>query len=256
MKKKYYWIIIIILFGLLPNRGMAQIKIPEIEEYLDRLRLNRAMEGMRENTYNDVEGSPFMEKEFREGIIQLKDGKLFNAKLRYDMYAGEMQFIAKEIIYAIAFPEDIEYIEIEDVKFIYTPYLLTPSGTNPKESYFIVLMDGDNKLLAKKEVLLLDAVPAKPYTDPKPAQFSKKNDSYYIKKKNLSAVKIINRKSLISIMEDKEAEVLDFIKKEKISHKNPEDLKKLIEHYNSLEEWKIEEVEESKGLRVEEGKKE
>jgi len=194
------------------------------------------MEGRRENTYNDVEGSPFMQKEFREGRIQLKDGRLYSGKLRYDMYTGEMQFIAKGIVYVIAFPEDIEYIEIEDVKFIYTPYLLTPSGTNPKESYFIVLMDGDNKLLAKKEVLLLDAVPAKPYVDPKPAQFSKKNDSYYIKKKNLSAVKIINRKSLISILEDKEAEVLDFIKKEKISHKNQEDLKKLIEHYNSLEE--------------------
>jgi len=236
MEKKYYWIIILILFGLLPNQGLAQITIPEIEEYLDRIRLNRAMEGMRENTYKDVEGSPFMSKEFREGRIQLKDGRLFSGKLRYDMYAIEMQFIAKGIVYVIAFPEDIEYIEIEDVKFIYSPYLLTPSGTNPKESYFIVMMDGDNKLLAKKEVLLLDAVPAKPYTDPKPAQFSKKNDSYYIKKKNLPAVKISNRKSLMGILEDKEAEVLSFIKKEKISHKNPEDLKKLIEYYNSLEE--------------------
>lgn len=236
MEKKYYWIIILILFGLLPNRGLAQITIPKIEEYLDRIRLNRAMEGMRENTYKNVEGSPFMEKEFREGRIQLNDGKLFNGKLRYDMYAGEMQFIAKEIIYVIAFPEDIEYIEIEDVKFIYSPYLLTPSGTNPKESYFIVLMDGDNKLLAKQKVLLLDAVPAKPYVDSKPAQFSKRKNSYYIKKKNLPAVKINNRKSLTSILEDKEAEVLDFIKKEKISHKNPEDLKKLVEHYNSLEE--------------------
>jgi len=234
MEKKYYWIIILILFGLLPNRGLAQITIPEIEEYLDRIMLNLAMEGMKEKTYKDVEGSPFMPKEFCGGRIQLKDGKLLSGKLRYDMYASEMQFIVKGIVYVIAFPEDIEFVEVEEVKFIYTPYLLTPSGTNPKESYFIVLMDGDNKLLAKKEVLLLDAVPAKPYTDPKPAQFSKRNDSYYIKKKNLPAVKISNRKSLISIMEDKEAEVLDFIKKEKISHKSPEDLKKLVKHYNNL----------------------
>lgn len=236
MENKYCWIIIIILFGLIPNRGLAQITIPEIEEYLDRIRLNRAMEGMRENTYKDVEGSPFMPKEFCEGRIQLKDGKLFSGKLRYDMYASEMQFIAKGIVYVIAFPEDIEYIEIEDVKFIYTPYLLTPSGTNPKESYFIVLMDDDNKLLAKKEVLLLDAEPAKSYIDAKPAQFTQKKDSYYIKKNDLPAVKISSRKSLIGILEDKETEVLRFIKKEKISHNDPEDLKKLIEHYNSLEE--------------------
>jgi len=152
MKKKYCWIIILILFGLLPNRGLAQITIPEIEKYLDRIRLNRAMEGMRENTYKDVEGSPFMEKEFREGRIRLKDGRLYSGKLRYDMYAGEMQFI------------------------------------------------------------------------------------YYIKKNDLPAVKISNRKSLIGILEDKETVVLRFIKKEKISHNDPEYLKKLVEHYNSPEE--------------------
>ena len=236
MKKKYCWIIIIILFGLIPTQGLAQFTIWDMDNYLDQLRLDLTREGMRENTYKNVEGSPFMPKEFREGRIQLKDERLYSGKLRYDMYAGEMQFMAKEIIYAIAFPEDIEYIEIEDVKFIYTPYLLTPSGTNPKESYFIVLMDGDNKLLAGKEALLRDAEPAKPYIDAKPAQFAQKKDSYYIKKNDLPAVKISNRKSLISIMEDKEAEVLDFIKKEKISHKNPEDLKKMIEYYNSLEE--------------------
>jgi len=59
---------------------------------------------------------------------------------------------------------------------------------------------------------------------------------YYIKKNDLPAVKISNRKSLIGILEDKETEVLRFIKKEKISHNDPEDLKKLVEHYNSLEE--------------------
>ena len=236
MKKKYYWIIIIILFGLLPKQGLAQITIPEIEKYLDRVRLNHAMEDMRKNTYNDVEGSPFMPKEFQQGKIQVKGEGLYSSKLRYDMYTNVMQFMAKGIVYVIAFPEDIEYIEIEYVKFIYTPYLLTPSGTNPKESYFIVLMDDDNKLLAKKEVLLLDAEPAKPYIDAKPAQFTQKKDSYYIKKNDLPAVKISSRKSLIGILEDKETEVLRFIKKEKISHKNPEDLKKLIEYYNSLEE--------------------
>lgn len=234
MKKKYYWIIIIILFGLLPNRGLAQITIPEIEEYLDRIRLNRAMEGMRENTYNDVEGSPFMPKEFQQGKVQVKSEGLYSSKLRYDMYTNVMQFMAKGIVYVIAFPESIEYIEIEDLKFIYTPYLSAPSGTDLKESYFVVLMNGNCKLLTKKEVLLLDAEPEKPYVPAKPAHFIQKKNSYFIKKNDLPAVKINNRKNLMGILEDKETEVLSFIKKEKISHNDPEDLKKLVKHYNNL----------------------
>ncbi|MCK4346256.1 MAG: hypothetical protein KAX05_13310 [Bacteroidales bacterium] len=236
MKKKYYWIIIIILFGLLPKQGLAQITIPEIEKYLDRVRLNHAMEDMRKNTYNDVEGSPFMPKEFQQGKIQVKGEGLYSSKLRYDMYTNVMQFMAKGIVYVIAFPEDIEFVEIEDLKFIYTPYLSAPSGTDLKESYFVVLMNGNCKLLTKKEVLLLDAEPAKPYVDAKPAHFIQKKDSYFIKKNDLPAVKISSRKSLIGILEDKETEVLSFIKKEKISHNDLEDLKKLIEYYNSLEE--------------------
>ncbi|MBE9512032.1 MAG: hypothetical protein IMY71_14280, partial [Bacteroidetes bacterium] len=189
-----------------------------------------------ENTYKDVEGSPFLPKEFREGKIQIKDEGLYSGKLRYDMYANEMQYIAKENIYAVAFPKDIEFIEIEDLKFIYTPYILALSGSDLKESYFVVLMNGNCKLLAIKEVLLLDAESEKPYIPAKPARFIQKKDNYYIKKNDLPAVKISSRKSLIEILEDKKTEVLPFIKKEKISHKNPEDLKKLIEYYNSLEE--------------------
>ncbi len=236
MKKKYYWIIIISLFSLIPTQGLAQVTYWQMEDYLNQVRLDHAREGMNKNMYKDVEGSPFLPKEFREGKIQIKDEGLYSGKLRYDMYANEMQYIAKENIYAVAFPKDIEFIEIEDLKFIYTPYILALSGSDLKESYFVVLMNGNCKLLAKKEVLLQDAEAEKPYIPAKPARFIQKKDNYYIKKNDLPAVKISSRKSLIEILEDKKTEVLPFIKKEKISHKNPEDLKKLIEYYNSLEE--------------------
>lgn len=236
MKQIYYLIIFFNLFGLIPTRGLAQFTIWQMEDYLDQVRLDHAREGMMKNMYKDVEGSPFLPKEFREGKIQIKDEGLYGGKLRYDMYANEMQFIAKENIYAVAFPENIEFIEIEDMMFIYAHYLSATSSVALKESYFVVLMNGNCKLLARKAVLLLEAESTKPYVPAKPAQFNRKKDSYYIKKKNLPAIKITNRKSLIGILADKETEVLSFIKKEKISYKNPEDLKKLVEHYNSLEE--------------------
>jgi hypothetical protein len=235
MKKIYYWIIIFYLFGLIPTRGLAQVTYWQMEDYLNQVRLDHDREGMMKNMYKDVEGSPFLPKEFREGKIQIKDEGLYGGKLRYDMYANEMQYIAKENIYAVAFPKDIEFIEIEDLMFIYTSYLSAPSGSDLKESYFVVLMNGNCKLLAGKEVLLLDAEPEKPYIPAKPAHFIQKKDSYYIKKNDFPAVKISNRKSLTGILEDKETEVLRFIKKEKISHNDPEDLKKLVEHYNNLE---------------------
>lgn len=235
MKKTYYWIIIFCLFGLIQTRGLAQVTYWQMEDYLNQIRLNYDRESMRQNMYKNVEGTPFLSKEFHEGKIQIRDKGLYSGKLRYDMYANEIQFIVKENIYAVAFPEDIEFIEIKDIKFIYTPYLSAPSGSDLKESYFVVLMNGNCKLLATKEVLLFDAEPTKPYIPAKPARFIQKKDSYYIKKKNLPAVEISNKKSMILILEDKETEVLRFIKKEKISHSDPEDLKKLIGYYNSLE---------------------
>ncbi len=236
MKKIFYCISIFCLFGLIPTRGLAQVTYWQMEDYLDQVRLDQNREGLMKNMYKNVEGTPFLSKEFHEGKIKIRDEGLYSGKLRYDMYANEIQFIVKENIYAVAFPEDIEFIEIKDIKFIYTHYLSAPSGSDLKESYFVVLMNGNCKLLATKEVLLFDAEPTKPYIPAKPAHFIQKKDSYYIKKKNLPAVEISNKKSMILILEDKETEVLRFIKKEKISHSDPEDLKKLIGYYNSLEE--------------------
>ena len=235
MKKIYYLIIFLCLFGLIPSRGLTQVTYWQMEDYINQVRLDRDREGMRENMYKNVEGSPFLPNEFREGKIQVRDEGLYGGKLRYDMYANEMQYIANKNIYAVAFPEDIEFIEIEDLKFIYTPYLSAQSGSDLRESYFVVLMNDNCKLLAKKEVLLLDAEAEKPYIPAKSARFIQKKESYYIKKKNLPAVMISSKKSLTGILADKETEVLRFIKKEKISHKNPEGLKKLIGYYNGLE---------------------
>lgn len=234
MKKIYYLIIFFCLFGLIPTRGLAQVYW-QMEDYINQLRLDRDREGMNKNMYKDVEGSPFLPREFSDGKIQVRDEGLYGGKLRYDMYANEIQYIANKNVYAVAYPEDIEFIEIKDLKFIYTPYFLAPSGSDLRESWFVVLMNGNCKLLTIKEVLLLDAEAEKPYIPAKPARFIQKKESYYIKKKNLPAVMISNRKSLIEILKDKETEVLRFIKKEKISHKNPEGLKKLIGYYNGLE---------------------
>ena len=236
MKKTYYWIIFFCLFGLIPTRGLAQVAYWQMEDYFDHIRLDQNREGLMKNMYKDVEGTPFLPEEFREGKVKIRDKGLYSGKLRYDMYASEVQFIANENIYAVAFPEDIELIEIEDLMFVYTPSLSATSGSDLKESWFVVLKNGKCKLLAKKEVLLLDAEPEKPYIPAKSARFIQKTDSYYIKKKNLPAVKITNKKSLIEILDDKKEEVSSFIKKEKISHKDTEGLKKLIEYYNSLEE--------------------
>ncbi|MBT3384023.1 MAG: hypothetical protein HN778_13375 [Prolixibacteraceae bacterium] len=223
----------IYFFFISTSVAQAQIEVQGTEYILAKLRFNRAIEGIRDNTYQDIEGEPFMFEDFLMGNIKLKDEGTYNGLLRFDKYAGEIHFKKENDIYAIAFPEKTEYIEIDDTRFIYSEFQL--SGSTPvsdEGAYFVVLLDDKCKLLAKKNITIKDAQQSKGVVEAKPAKFINQNDSYFLKIGDTPAVRIKTKKDLNLFFENKGAGISDFIKKEKIKTNDPEGLVKLAKFYN------------------------
>lgn len=225
----------IILFCLLsPTITQAQVEVSGTEVLLSKLRLNKDIEGRKNNTYQVIAGNPFMFKDFENGSIKLKDDGIYTGELRFDKYAGEIHFKKDEEIYAIAFPEKIEYIEIEGIRFIYSDYQMSKPEPTIKGTYFIDLVDNQCKLLVKKGAIIKEAVPSRGIVDAKPARFMDKSDSYFVKIGDNPAIEIKNKKSLVSIFNNKALEIKRFLDTEKISIRNQEDLVKLVNYYNTL----------------------
>jgi len=227
MKKILHSIFFLMFSCFITGQSYSQNMVPNSDDLLDKLRLNKSIGGHKDVSYKDISGTPFIFEDFQTGEVILKTGEKHTADMRYDKYAGEMQFRIKGIVYAIALPEAIDYIEIKGIRFVY-------STTNSGSDYMQVLADGKCKLLAEKRVRIQDAEPPKPYQMAKPARFIDLEDLIYLKLADKEAVRINSRKDLLNVLNDKKDQVSQFLKEENLKLSDTEDLKKVIAFYNSL----------------------
>lgn len=183
------------------------------------------------DSYVDIEGNPYFFEDFREGSVITKNGKKYNGEFRYDLYMDQIEFKLDGDVYWIANPELMEYIKIDDQVFMYYDEDLTDSK---KGFYYQVLVMGECKLLYRKGINMKEAEPPKPYVDAKPATFISRKPLYYIQKGIAHPQKVSNKGDLLENLSDKEQDVSKFIKKNKISANNKDELIDLIEYYNSL----------------------
>ena len=213
----------------------SQIIVPGSETLLDKLRLNKGVTGLKSALYDDIAGNPYIFKDFQKGKLIVNSGEEFDVNLRYDIFASEMHLKDKDEIYAIIHPEKVKLIEADSLKFIYSGYTKSPGEETPKEgSYFIVNTDGRCKLLVKKNIRIQDAEPPKLYQDAKPAKFILTDDTYYLKLEDKSAVRIRNKKELLSVLGDQKEALSSFISSNKLGIKDVEDMVRIVSYYNGL----------------------
>lgn len=181
-------------------------------------------------SYEDIKGSPYLFEKFETGRINLKDGKIYEGPLRYDMYANQFDFKTKEgDVFSVINPETIEKISIDKRLFV---YMITDTKLN-SGSFLEVLLEGKYSLLAKHHVILKDPVPAKPYIDAKPATFVLKDDIFYIRNENSGLVEIKNKEVVSAIDPNRSNDISKFIKVNKIKLSDKPDLIELVNFLNA-----------------------
>jgi hypothetical protein len=214
----------------------SQIEIPGTEGLLDKLRLNKGIKGEVYVGYSNITGEPYIFENFEKGILILLTGDSLKTDIRYDIYADEIQLRDQNTLFALIHPERVKKILVENTTFIYSSYVNSPEAepSSDDSSYFLVNTDGKCVLLVKKNMRIQDAEPPKLYQDAKPAKFIPTKDTYYIKLGDKNAIYVKNENALISVFEDKKAELQGFIKQNKLKTNNISDLEKIVTYYNGL----------------------
>ncbi|MDA0196879.1 MAG: hypothetical protein O2887_06505 [Bacteroidetes bacterium] len=102
--------------------------------------------------------------------------------------------------------------------------------------YLDMLDGGKAKVFRKKMVGFRGAQLAQTLqSEGTPAKFQELQDFYYYQIGDSDVTKIENMKSMIQGFPDRKDELNSFVKKEKISHRNSEDLDRTIQYYNSFQ---------------------
>ena len=177
-----------------------------------------------------IAGSPYMDDKYKDGVIYYGD-KNQAAPIRYNAYQDLIEYQQNGKALVLDANPAIKKVIVGDETFV----PLSPNGSAKKLGYFAVLDSGKVTLYAKKRIIFL---PFKQRgkidgTD-QPAEFQKKPDTYYYQVGDGELKEIDNIKSLIASLPDKQDELSQYAKKEKISTKKEKDLIQFIKYYNSL----------------------
>jgi hypothetical protein len=178
----------------------------------------------------DYEGSPFLNENFVKGEIYRSENKSIDVPLRYNIFNDDIEFKQNNIVYALPAEPKIKKVQFDGNTFI-----VEPIGKGNFE--FLFLLDsGKVVLMSKKKVALFQEKkrPSAFETKPPKAKFIREHDVFFYKIGEREIKKVSSLKSLIESLPDKQDDVNQFVKKEKISAKKEEGLVRLIKYYNSL----------------------
>ena len=199
--------------------------------------LNRYIEALNNSgeyfsntkNYSEIKGSPYLYPEFLEGRIVVKDDKVYAGKLRFNIYADEMEFQQADKIFSFAKNTNIKEFYIDNQLIIFHTYL---DGTQIKNGYLLVLVKGRYSLLVKKTMVFEQQDAPQPYSTPKPDRFVPREDIYFIGSSNNTIQKIASKKYLIKAFPYLE-DILTMYPERKINFRNQNDLIKLVNYINS-----------------------
>ncbi len=188
--------------------------------------------GRNNLTINDIDGSPYLDAEYKVGTVLTDDGTLYkDIPLRYNCFDDVLEFEKDDSPYDLLPKTKIKRAEFGNQVFTYKDI---ESNNGSEKSFLQVLAEGKATLFARFGVKFYEAEELKGFADAKPARFDDFSETFYVSVNDVPAKKIINNKKLVEILGDKKKEVESYISKQKISIKKVDDLKKLVAYYNSL----------------------
>lgn len=183
------------------------------------------------NLYYKIKGDQFLfSTEFLTGSVTV-EGKTFNnLPLKYDIFNDELLAITDHGIILQLNKEMIDLFTMNYQDQIFNFKKLDADSLNSLSGYVNVLYDGGTSLYIKykKEILLLAV-------ENKYDMFNQINRIFV--EKNGKIFKVNSKGELLKLLGDQKHQVRSFIRSNKIriSRKNPDSFKQVIEYYDKLQ---------------------
>ncbi len=196
----------------------------------DHMLIELSKQGMLPD--EEFEGSPFLNETFVTGDVYSFNSKFAGIPLRYNIFNDNIEFKQNNVVYALI-PEP----RIKKVHLGGDVFLVEKHEVKGKLKFgFLTLLDSGKVILMSKKIVNFTEKqePKALESASTPAKFTRAQDEYFYKIGKGDAMKIGNLKNFIGSFPDKQDELAQFAKKEKISAKKEADLIKFVKYYNSL----------------------
>jgi hypothetical protein len=181
---------------------------------------------------SQIEGTPYLTEEFVEGEIVFGEAGRTKVPVRYNIFQDLMEYQQNGKALALDPSKKIKKVKMGEEVFIVDKYSLEGKS---KLGFLNLLDTGKMTLLSKKIVKYQEPLKGRGFDGGDlPAKFSRSSDAFFYRIGDGDLKEIGNLKELIASLPDRQEEIKQFAKKEKISPKKEEELRKLVRYYNSL----------------------
>jgi len=187
------------------------------------------------NNYNSIEGSPYLDSEFKPAKInEISETKF----VRFNAFEGKIEVKEKSGVIVLS-DSDSYVITLQDgSNKIYETRNYEDEFGNSQVSFFELLKDHKNyRLYLKQDITLTKAVKAEGYAKAEPAKFKGPLDTFYVLDFIGNSQKLLpipyRMKSFLTIFPQKHKALKSFIKEHKLKTRNAEDLIKIFDYYFS-----------------------
>lgn len=185
--------------------------------------------------FSDIKGSAFSSPDWTKGTVHLDNNTTYtDLEMKYSDY--EDKVLVKKGNDVMEFDKRVKDFTLSVIKndvptleHYRNGYKNVP-GHN-ENAYFQVLADGKVQLLKK---VMKKIRTENEYGSMTTNKSFSSNTHYFLVKGDLSASFKKDKKTIIAFLNDKQAQVDDYLKTNKTDFKNDDDLVKLLTYYNSL----------------------
>jgi hypothetical protein len=179
----------------------------------------------------EIEGSPFLDDNFVQGEVYV-GSKRTAVPVRYNIFQDWVEYQQAGQTMVLEPSKTIEKVRIGDKTLVCEKFEF-----NGKSKYgYLTLVDTGKVTLLSKKVVKYIPVQKQQALDgsDKPAKYDRGPDVYFYRIDEGPLQEIGNLKSLISSFPDKQEELRQYAKKEKISVKKEGELIQLMRYYSTL----------------------
>jgi len=189
--------------------------------------------GAEDYNKNYIQGSRYLYDDFIEGTVYLVDGtKTSNIPLRYNLHNDEFQFISNDSLWAIGTPNLISKIVMGNESFIY----LEAIPDNEVSGYVKIWNETYPALITKMETYYYKRMEASAFRETLPKRFERQEDKHFVLLSTGKASQFTSVNELIELLDDHQIELSTYSKDYKLSKRDPENLSKFLDYYQSLKQ--------------------
>lgn len=228
MKTKKF-ILVIIVFILLVNNTNAQTD-PNFE-FKNKVREEvGSVKKINKFENEDLKKTihiRFLYEDYKQAYIS-KSKEVY--LLRYNIYTDEMEYVKNNSIYNLDKKEN-KIIDFFNIKTKYGVF-----NIKDKLNYFLIKNSGKNSVLIKQYVHFDEGKKAVSQYDIKVTpKFYRKKDKVFIAFNNIDVKSVPKKKKKFYLLFNNKATLIKtYMNKQKLSHKNLDDLVKIVNYYNSI----------------------